>query len=226
MLGDLLGATTQTQGAPTTFADRCEYLRVQLGYEAGTPFVDIVERAKRDLGVTLDVPLVQQAEACVAALGAGTSASSQMPTYDKHGAQVAAPVPVATAVAVPIMPVAAPQPLAPVPNVIMQLAPTPPLREFVGKPTQAHAGCYCHGGIPATGAIHRVTAIDERTLQMRGVAWIGPLPFPLNETYTTIDGVTYTTDHDSCGNPDKIPSMGRCFTFESCILGPGCRVSG
>ena len=55
-----------------TLAQHCEQLRVQLGYEAGTPFHEIVERACRDLGV-VDVqfsdPLVQRAEKCCAALG-------------------------------------------------------------------------------------------------------------------------------------------------------------
>ena len=50
------------------------------------------------------------------------------------------------------------------------------------------------------------------------------LCFPLKETYTTVDGIRYTTDSDSCGNPDAIPKMGPCFTYDSCVLGPGCRV--
>ena len=52
-----------------SLADRCELLRTQLGYEAGTPLIDIIRRAGVDLGLHLEGTLIQQAETCCAAIG-------------------------------------------------------------------------------------------------------------------------------------------------------------
>ena len=64
----------------TTLNEKCELLRAQLGYEAGTPPGDIIQRACKDLGVNLEGGSIgTQADACCAALG-NVGSSGMTPT--------------------------------------------------------------------------------------------------------------------------------------------------
>jgi hypothetical protein len=188
-----------------TLQQKAETLRAQLGLDAGLPIADIVVQAISQLGLESEVKaltMVEKVDRCL---------TQVMPTVK---AQLTTSLPVAIA-----------QPPQQ-PAVMQRIGMTVETSEdrlqalFKGPPTKSHEGCYLHVGLCGL-APHCVSAPDERTLRMRG-CFCG---WPLNEVYTTQDGIRYECDKDACGNPDGIAVMRPCcFAFDSCVLGPGCRL--
>ena len=185
-----------------TLQAKADVLRSQLKLDAALPIAEVIEQAATSLGLESEMEglkLVEKASKCLSQVLPKATVTPMVST---------AP----TAIAQPIsQPTLAQQPS------VMQREGRP--IAFRGKPTESHAGLYLHIGLCLL-VPNCVTAVDDRTLRMRGCF----LGWPLRETYKTVDGIRYNTDSDSCGNADSIEKMGPCFTFESCILGPGCRV--